>query len=107
MTLELNSSLNCSKHMSLQCELICQARSENNKSGRHRTSSGDTSLFGKQEKNDVCYCESCKHKTARECIELQCSCCVKADQIRLQHEIVPEDDLSDEERERREEEAQE
>lgn len=58
-------------------------------------------MFDKKDKDDVCYCEICTHKTARECIELQCSCCWKADEIRLNHVVVSEDDLSPEEKARR------
>lgn len=63
----------------------------------------DLTLFDRRDKDNVCYCETCGHKTARECIELLCSCCLKADQIRLNHVIVPESDLSQGEKERREE----
>ena len=59
-------------------------------------------MLDKKNKNNVCYCETCRHKTAGECLELQCSCCVRADQIRLGHLVVPESDLSFEERSRRE-----
>lgn len=58
-------------------------------------------MFDNKDKDDVCYCETCGHKTAKECIELQCSCCLKEDEIRLQHIVVPEDDLSYEEKELR------
>ena len=59
-------------------------------------------MFDKKDKDNVCYCETCNHKTAKECIEIQCTCCLKADLIRLGHIIVPEDDLSYEEKTRRE-----
>ena len=59
-------------------------------------------MFDKKDKDNVCYCETCQHKTASECIEIQCSCCLEADKIRLEHPVLSEDDLSPEEKERRE-----
>lgn len=58
-------------------------------------------MFDNKDKDNVCYCEICGHKTAEECIELQCSCCLEADKIRFEHTVVSEDDLSYEEKERR------
>jgi hypothetical protein len=46
-------------------------------------------------KYDECYCATCNHKTASECIELKCACCLKADEIRLNHPLIPQ---SEEER---------
>lgn len=59
-------------------------------------------MFERNDKDDVCYCETCKHKTAKDCIELRCTCCKEADKIRLEHIIVPEDDLSKAEESQRE-----
>ncbi len=61
-------------------------------------------MFERKNLRDVCYCETCRHETAKECIELNCICCAKPDKIRLEHVIVPEDDLSPEEKQRRAEE---
>ncbi len=39
---------------------------------------------------DVCYCTTCRHEKASECIEeYKCSCCIEEDRIRLQHPVVP------------------
>ena len=63
-------------------------------------------LFGKKNKDNVCYCETCKHKTASECLELKCHCCLEADRIRLEHPVVPQEDLSAEGKLSQEEEAE-
>ena len=52
--------------------------------------------------NDECYCEECKHGKARTCIEISCSCCLKADKIRLEHPVL-EDENEEEEQESDEE----
>lgn len=64
-------------------------------------------MFERKDKDDVCYCEIFKHKKATECIELRCPCCLREDEIRLNHPILQEDDLSMEERIRRENESNE
>lgn len=56
-------------------------------------------MFDKKDKDNVCYCETCGHKKATECITIQCSCCIKADRIRLEHLIIPEDDFRDKDQE--------
>ncbi|MDG6996956.1 MAG: hypothetical protein JRN52_13635 [Nitrososphaerota archaeon] len=61
-------------------------------------------MFDKKNKDNVCFCDSCEHKTASECIELDCLCCVKADKIRMDHPVIPEEDLSPEEKQRRQQE---
>jgi hypothetical protein len=38
------------------------------------------------------------HKTATECIDLRCICCLRADRIRLGHPVVAQEDLSEEEK---------
>ena len=59
-------------------------------------------------KNDECFCEKCRHKEANECIDSDCKCCVEADKIRLNHPIFsPEAGLSEEEKTRRESDAEE
>ena len=58
-------------------------------------------MLASKKKNDVCYCEVCSHETATECIELRCPCCLKVDQIRLNHIVVPAEDLTEVEKERR------
>lgn len=56
-------------------------------------------------KNDVCFCEDCKHQKATECLDT-CKCCERADRIRLQHPVFDDEQgLSAEEKARREEEA--
>ncbi len=41
-------------------------------------------------KTDVCYCTTCHHKSASECVrEYKCSCCLEVDRIRLEHPVVP------------------
>jgi hypothetical protein len=41
-------------------------------------------------KIDVCYCATCQHKKASECVsEHKCGCCIEADKIRLTHPVVP------------------
>ena len=52
-------------------------------------------------KNDVCFCETCLHDKASVCIESFCNCCSKADKIRLEHTTVSADDFSSAELERR------
>ncbi len=55
----------------------------------------------RKKKDDQCFCESCNHKTANECIDLGCQCCLKAAQIMLNHPAVPEDDFSEKEKRKR------
>lgn len=39
--------------------------------------------------DDVCYCETCKHQEASECVQkFKCTCCVEADTIRLKHPVL-------------------
>ena len=42
-------------------------------------------------KNDECFCEECKHDKASTCIQIACSCCLKADRIRLEHPVFEEE----------------
>lgn len=58
-------------------------------------------------KDDVCYCEDCKHQKATECLEtFLCKCCQSADRIRFEHPVLDDEEgLSAEEKARREEEA--
>ncbi|MGI0078481.1 MAG: hypothetical protein ACRECH_02550 [Nitrososphaerales archaeon] len=59
-------------------------------------------------KDDVCFCEDCKHQKATECLEtFLCKCCERADRIRFEHPVFDEEgELSEEEKARREREAQ-
>ncbi len=47
-------------------------------------------------KDDVCYCEQCKHQKAIQCIdEFLCKCCEKDDRIRFEHPVFdPEEELT-------------
>ena len=60
-------------------------------------------------KDDVCFCEECKHQKATECLDtFLCKCCERADRIRLEHPIFDdEDELSEEEITQRKQEANE
>ena len=51
-------------------------------------------MFGKKNKDNSCYCKACKHKTASEFLELKCHCFLEAVRIRLEHPVVPQEDLS-------------
>ena len=57
-------------------------------------------------KDDVCYCEECKHQKATECLDtFLCKCCERADRIRFEHPVFDEDaELSAAEKAQREEE---
>ncbi len=55
-------------------------------------------------KDDVCYCEKCKHEKASECLEIPCNCCKKEDEIRLRHPILADESNQEEEREKNEDE---
>jgi hypothetical protein len=62
----------------------------------------------KNKNDDECFCEECGHKKASECIDSLCKCCVEADKIRLSHPTFsPEVGLSEEEKTRRESDAEE
>ena len=47
--------------------------------------------------DDVCYCETCKHNKASTCIEISCTCCLKADKIRLAHPVLTEEKVEKQE----------